>query len=108
MANAGRFTASGRQPGVPLGPSHQGRQRHQYRLRVAAGFQTEHSPPVVEQVELDVAAAADQLMAALLLGPGELHPRPHNSREDAEEGFADRADEREVTLLSAAVEIIEE
>src|SRR6202043_2513758 len=75
--------------------------------RVAAGLQTEHGAPVVEQVELDVAAAADQLVAALLLGPGELHPLPHNGREHGEESLADRADEGEVALLVAAVEIIE-
>src|SRR6202040_2538060 len=50
----------------------------------------------------------DQLMAALLLGPGELHPRPHNGRERAEERLADRAEEGEVAFLVAAVEIIEE
>ena len=47
-------------------------------------------------------------MAALLLGPGEPHPRPHDGREHAEESLADRADEGEVALLVAAVEIIEE
>ena len=45
-------------------------------------------------------------MAALVLGPGAPHPRPHNGREHAEEGLADRADEGEVAFLVAAVEVI--
>src|SRR6266481_5683862 len=51
-------------------PRRFGRQRHQDRLDVAAGLQTEHRPAVVKQVELDVAAAADELMAPLVGGPG--------------------------------------
>src|SRR5438552_3575984 len=46
-------------------------------------------------------------MAALLFRPGEPHARSDNGREHGEEGLADRADEGEVALLVAAVEIIE-
>ena len=44
-------------------------QRHQDRLDIAAGLEAEQGAAVVEQVELDIAAAADQLVAALLVGP---------------------------------------
>src|SRR6266436_2077461 len=91
-----------------LRPRRFGRQRHQDRLDIAAGLQTEHRPTVVKQVELDVAAAADELMAALLGGPGEPHARPHDGRDDGEDGVTDRSEEGEVALPVAAVEVVEE
>src|SRR5215831_17882369 len=69
-----------------LWPCRFGRQRHQDRLDIAAGLQAEHRAAVVEQVELDVAAAADELVTALLGGPGLSHPGPHDRREDGENG----------------------
>src|SRR5206468_445766 len=94
--------------GSPLRPCCFGGERHQDRLDIAAGFQTECGAAVVEQVELDVAAAAHQLMAALLLCPGEPHARPHDGRENGEQGVADRSDKGEVALPVAAVDIVEE
>ena len=47
------------------GPARLGRQRHQDRLDVAAGHQAELGAAVVQQVELDIAAAAHQLVLAL-------------------------------------------
>ena len=55
---------------VPSGPADFGRHGGQDRLDVAAGLEAEHGAAVVEQVELDVAAAADQLLVAVGLGPG--------------------------------------
>jgi hypothetical protein len=45
------------------------RPRHQDRLDIAAGLQTERRAAVVEQVELDIAAATNELMAPLLGRP---------------------------------------
>ena len=50
-------------------PPHLRRQRHQDRLDVAAGHQPELGAAVVQQVELDIAAAAHELFVALGLGP---------------------------------------
>ena len=50
---------------VSSGPAHLGRQRHQDRLDIAAGHQAELGAAVVQQVELDVAAAPHQLVLAL-------------------------------------------
>src|SRR6202035_1300897 len=71
---------------------------------------------VVEQVELDIAAAANELMAALLVAPGLGHPRPHDPRIGRAECLADPADEGEIALpsiglgagLGATIEIVEE
>src|SRR5215469_7786349 len=93
---------------VPLRPGDKRRQRHQDRLGVAAGLQPEHGAAVIEQIEFDIAAAADELMAPLLFRPRKRHARPYDRGEHAEEGCADRADKREVAFPIAAVEIIEE
>src|SRR6266404_2969745 len=90
------------------GPCRFGRQRHQDRLDIAAGLQTECGAAVVEQVELDIAAAADELMTALVGGPGEPHARPHDGRENGEDSVPDRSEEGEVALPVAAIEIVEE
>jgi hypothetical protein len=52
-----------------LWPSGERRQRHQDRLDIAAGLEPELGAAVVEQVEFDIAAAADELMAPLFVGP---------------------------------------
>ena len=46
------------------------RHRRQDRVDIAAGAQAEDRAAVVEQVELDIAAAAHELLVALGLGPG--------------------------------------
>ena len=51
-------------------PLHQRRQRGEDGLDVAAGPQAEHRAAVVEQVELDIAAAANELLVAVGLAPG--------------------------------------
>ncbi len=55
---------------MKLRPLHHRRHRRQDRLHIAAGAQAEDGAAVVEQVELDIAAAADQLLLALGLAPG--------------------------------------
>src|SRR3546814_6451759 len=65
------------------------RQAHEDRLDVAAGLQAEPDAAVVEQVELGVAAAAEELVAALLLGPGLRHVAAHQGGIDLQAGAAD-------------------
>src|SRR4029077_18168974 len=71
-------------------------------------LQPEDGPAVVKQIELDIAAAANELMLPQLGTPGQPHPRPHDGRKNRVEGLADRAQEREIALPIAAIEIIEE
>ena len=52
-------------------------------------LQAEDRAAVVEQVEFDVAAAADQLLLALGLAPGRREILSHQSGIDAQEGAAD-------------------
>ena len=75
---------------------------------VAAGLQAEHGAAVVEQVELDVAAAADQLFLALGLGPGLAHPAADDGRIDVEEGLAHVAGEGEVARRSRRCVVVVE
>src|SRR5215831_15336780 len=89
-------------------PLHQRRQRGQDRIDVAAGAQPEDGAAVVEQVELDIAAAAHELLLALGLAPGRGEIPAHQLWIDATEGAADLLRESEVRLAVAAVEIIVE
>ena len=50
---------------------------------IAAGAQAENGAAVVEQVELDIAAAAHELLLALGLGPGRGKVPPHQLGIDA-------------------------
>ncbi|KAF1853478.1 hypothetical protein Lal_00013840 [Lupinus albus] len=89
-------------------PLHFGRQAHQDRLGVAAGLEAEGGAAVVEQVELDIAAAADQLVFALLGGPGPVHVAADQGGVAVEEGGADIAGEGEISLPVARLEVVEE
>src|SRR5690606_15873388 len=91
-----------------LGPLHHGRHGAEDRLDIAAGLQPEHGAAVVEQVELDIAAAPDQLFLALRVGPGLLHAAGDDVRVDLQEGLADGLGEGEVPLPVAAVVVVVE
>src|SRR5262249_31675182 len=81
-------------------------QRYQDGLDIAAGLEAEHRAAVVEEVERDVAAAADELMAALLLAPGAVLTRGHDRRVSGEEGAADIPGEGEIALPVAGIQIV--
>src|ERR1700693_4144321 len=83
-------------------PLHHRRQRGQDRLDIAAGLEAENGAAVVEQVELDIAAAADQLLFALGLVPRVCEIAPHQFGIDVPEGAADLAGEGEIGLPVAA------
>src|SRR6476646_8678479 len=84
------------------------RHRRQNRLDVAAGAQAEHGPPVVEQVELDVASTAHQLLLALPRSPGLGEISPYQPGIDPKEGAADILGEGKIGFEIAAVEPIVE
>src|SRR3546814_8767986 len=88
-----------------LRPGDLGGQAHQDRLDVAAGLQAEQRAAVMQQVELDVAAAPNQLVASLRLGPAIVHVPLDEARVDVEECLSDVAGEGEVGL-EVAVEIV--
>uniref|UniRef100_A0A0N4Z401 LigA n=1 Tax=Parastrongyloides trichosuri TaxID=131310 RepID=A0A0N4Z401_PARTI len=90
------------------GPLHHGRHGTEDGVDIAAGLKAEHGAAIVEQVELDVAAATDQLFLALRVGPGLVHPAGDDLRIDLEEGLADRLGEGEVLLPVAAVVVVVE
>src|SRR5664279_2305598 len=85
-------------------PLHFGRHRRQDRIDIAAGLQPEDGAAVVEQVEFDVAAAADQLLLAVLGGPWRRKISPDQFGIDFGEGAADALREGEVGVPGARVE----
>src|SRR3982074_2722580 len=89
-------------------PLHHGRQRRQNRVDIAAGAQPEDGAAVVEQVELDIAAAARELLLALGLAPGRGEILSHQLGIDPGEGAADVLGEGEIAVPIAAVEIVVE
>src|SRR6185437_10578475 len=95
-------------PVLRLGPTHLGRQRHEDRFDMAAGLEAEERAAVIDEIELDIAAAADELKTPLLLGPALAHVAAHQRRIDAEKRLADIAGEGEIARPIAAVEIVEE
>ena len=52
-------------------------------------LKAEHRAAVVEQIELDIAAAAHELLLAVGLAPGHGEIAPHDLGIDAQEGAAD-------------------
>src|SRR5262245_28147270 len=89
-------------------PAHQRRHRGEDRLDIAAGLQAENGAAVVEQVELDIAAAPHELLFAVGLRPGRCDVAPDDRGIDAEKGAPDLLGEVEIGLPVAAVEIVEE
>src|SRR5262245_29357314 len=91
-----------------LRPLHHRRHGGQDRFDVAAGAQAENRATVVEQVELDITAAADELLVALGLAPGFGKVVLYQRRIDSEERQPDRLREGEIRVPVAAVEIVVE
>src|SRR3954464_11578949 len=76
-------------------PLHDGRHRRQDRIDVSAGAQPEDRTAVIQQVELDIAPAPDQLLLALGLDPRRREVSSHQLRIDGEECTPDILRERE-------------
>src|SRR4029079_10882845 len=107
LARAGRVRRSAGWRGL-LGPHHQRRHGAQDRLDIAAGLEPEDGAAVVEQIELDIATAADELLIAVRLGPRRQHVAADDLRIDADKGAADALREGKVRLPVPAIEIVVE
>src|SRR5687768_407767 len=79
-------------------PARLRRKAHQDRLDIAAGPEPEGGAPVVDQVELGIAAAPFELARLVGLVERRVHPPPDQLREDVEERLADVAGEGEARL----------
>src|SRR5690606_13062715 len=86
---------------VPLRPLHLWREARQDRVDIAAGFQPENRAAVVEQVELYIAAAADQLLLAVGLSPVLVEVLADEVVVDDLEGAADVLREAEIGFPAA-------
>src|SRR5690349_17355007 len=93
---------------MSLRPAHQWRHGGENRLDVAAGLEPEDGAAVVEQVELDIAAAPYELLLAIFLGPRRHHVAADDLRIDIEKGATHLLREGEVGLPVSRVEIIVE
>src|SRR3546814_15064964 len=58
-----------------------------------ARLETEQRAPVVDEVELGIAAPIGKLAALVLVVERGVHPSPHQLGEDVEKGLADRSGE---------------
>src|SRR5579875_2857627 len=93
--------------GCRSGPGGLRRQGHENRLDIAVGLEPEQGAAVIDEVEFDITAAADQLLAALFGRPGLEHVAPDEAGIDGEKRLADIAGEGEIPLPVPAVEVIE-
>src|SRR5216683_4319472 len=90
-------------------PLHFGRHRRQDRIDIAAGLQSEHGAAVVEQVELDIPSAPDQLLLAIGFVPRCLEIAPDQFGIDFREGAADVLSECEIGVpIPRIVMIVED
>ena len=71
------------------GPLHFWGEAGQDRVHVPAGLQPEDGAAIVEQVELDIAATADQLLLAISFGPVLIEILAHDVIVDERKGAAD-------------------
>src|SRR5215469_7842587 len=89
----------------PLGDRRHGRK---YAFHIAARAQPEMRAAVVEQIELDIAAAPLGLFVPLFLRPALVHATANDLRLDVQESLAHRLGEGKVAFPVAAVVMVEE
>src|SRR5690606_32829422 len=81
---------------------------HQDRVDIAAGLQPEQRPPVVDEVEFDVAPPPFELARPLRLPERHAHAAADELRKDGQEGLADVAGEGEVPAEIAFEMVVED
>src|ERR1700733_15016063 len=89
-------------------PLHFRRHRRQDGIYVAAGFQAEHGAAVVEQIELDITAATDQLLFAFSRSPVRIEIPANQFGINFRKGAADFLGEAEVGIPVAGIMMIVE
>src|ERR1700724_4651508 len=89
-------------------PAHQGRQRHQDRLGAASGLQAQEGAAVVEEVELDVTAAAIELELALAIAERRAAAALDDRQVRGQVGVAHPADELEAAREAPLRQVVEE
>src|SRR5579864_4301900 len=89
-------------------PADQGRERHQDRLGAASGLQAEEGAAVVEEVELDVTAAAIELELALAVAEGGVAAALDDRQVRGQVGVADPAEEVEAAREAPLRQVVEE
>src|SRR5690606_5334504 len=82
-------------------PLHHRRQAGKDGGDVASGLQPEHRAPIVEQVELHVAAAPHELLLAVRLRPVRVEVLPYEMLVDHQEAASDVLREREIRVPAA-------
>src|SRR5690606_17324385 len=93
---------------APSGPLHLGGHGREDRLDVAAGLEAKGGAAVVEEVELDVAAAADELLVAIGGGPWGGEVAADDGGVGVDKGGSDVAREGEVGVPVARVVVVVE
>src|SRR5579871_1076944 len=89
-------------------PPYLRRHRRQDRVDIAAGLEAEHRATIVEQVEFDIAAAADQLLLAVFGRPWRIEIPSHQRGINLQELASDILRKAEVVLPVSGVVIIVE
>jgi len=87
-------------------PLHLRRHRRQDRFDIAAGLQAKNGAAVVEQVELDISSASDQLFLAILRAPRRLEIAPHQLGIDVQKGAAELLGESEIGIPVAGIVMV--
>src|SRR5258706_4401610 len=88
-----------------LRPAHLRRQRHEDRLPIATGPQTEFGAAIINQVELGIASAPHQLFVLFRCRPRLVHGGAQDGRIGRKKGKAGVAREREI-LIPVLLQII--
>src|SRR5881396_2068710 len=89
-------------------PLHQRGQGHQYRLSAAGRLQAEQRAAIIDEIELDIAAAAISLEVSLTLAVRKIFPALDDGKISREKMVADGASELETRIETSLVQIIEE
>src|SRR5216117_4564443 len=89
-------------------PLHERGQRHQYRLSAAGRLQAEQRAAIIDEIELDIAAAAIGLEVSLTFAVRKISPALDDGKIGREKMVADAAREAYTSVEAAVVQIVEE
>src|SRR5881396_2648059 len=89
-------------------PLHERGQGHQYRFGAAGRLQAEQRAAIINEIELDIAAAAIGLEIPLALAVRKTFPALDNGKIGLKKMVADAASKLEARIETALVQIIEE